>query len=193
MQVCKFSVATLLFVISCTPVSNEDEVVIKSRAFEIVIPSKFDIVDSGVIYDKKYLISKVYDTCFFELGLSVNTLAESCPEYVYITKNAFDKVVPSLPEGPYYTSDPNYDLDRLRKQNVEFCYIRKSPTKITKPTNAGEGIIGIYIDSIGIGNQSDAIGIIKFSMYTKANGLSDAEINVLVELYKSIDIRDIDN
>ena len=193
MQEYKFYVAALLLIISCTPVRNEGEVVIKNRDIEIVIPSEFGIVDSGALDNNGYLVSQIFDTCFYEIGLSVNTLAENCPEVVYITRNAYDKVVESLPVGPYYTSELNFDLDRLKKQNVEFYRVGNSPVKLTKPITTKGGIVGIYIDSIGIGNQLDAVGMIKFSMYTKVNELKETDLYDLIELYRSIDVRQVKN
>lgn len=193
MQEYKFYVAALLLIISCAPVRNEGEVVIKNRDIEIVIPSEFGIVDSGALAYNSYLVSKKFDTCFFEIGLSVNTLTENCPEVVYITRNAYDKVVQSLPVGPYYTSELNFDVDRLKKQNVEFYRLRNAPVKLTKPIYTKDGIVGIYIDSIGIGNQFDAIGMIKFSMYTKVNGLKETDLYDLIELYRSIEVRQVIN
>ncbi|MCB0472237.1 MAG: hypothetical protein KDC56_04155 [Flavobacteriaceae bacterium] len=193
MQVYKFYVVALLSIISCAPVKNEGEVVIKNRDIEIVIPSEFGIVDSGALDNNGYLVSQIFDTCFYEIGLSVNTLAENCPEVVYITRNAYDKVVESLPVGPYYTSELNFDLDRLKKQNVEFYRVGNSPVKLTKPITTKGGIVGIYIDSIGIGNQLDAVGMIKFSMYTKVNELKETDLYDLIELYRSIDVRQVKN
>ena len=103
------------------------------------------------------------DTLQFDLGPFANTLTEERPPIIdsstlrYMTK-PFDT--------SYYIivkDHRNVDEDKYKKQNISWDTIDGYVTKIIQPMRSGQGITGIYIDSLWI----ERADIQRFNLYGK--------------------------
>ncbi|GGF27312.1 hypothetical protein GCM10011383_43700 [Hymenobacter cavernae] len=125
------------------------------------------------------------DTIRYAVGNHVWTVTEEEPLVAVIAPG----------QENYYALGPTmhiartdyYDLDEYRKQNVFFRRRHQQRYKLSRPRVTGNGLTGIYIDSIG----ANLYGMVSFHMYGR--DLSATQEAKLLKLFDSITFTAIQN
>lgn len=127
------------------------------------------------------IITQIGDTIRYDEGLYSNSLTEQSPSLMnydqipYLIQNGFDT------SNYIFVNDiRKADLDRYRKQNVQF--IEKPPftIKFTYPIKPGTGMTGFYVDSLNVLD----LGVIGFSFF--GENLDSTSANAFLKIIDSI-------
>jgi hypothetical protein len=176
---------------SCSPKNQAEEKNIqeyKTKYFSLLIPDKWKI-EAGKNIDAhalNYFIANE-DTIIMEVSSYASNLAEPEPD---ILPKSLEGQVDSIAKVENYVIfvpddivKKGIDIDDYRKQNVSFKKVGIYNIKIITPRNTGNGITGMYCDSLGI---DETIGRIKMNMYGR-NLKANTE-NELLQVINKINI-----
>ena len=123
------------------------------------------------------------DTLDFDLGWYSNTLSESDPAIIDRSMlQHFKQIGQAIDtsEMIIVESRKGIDPDKYRKQNVSWDTIDSRKAKIVYPRQAGNGITGVYIDSLWVrGSDVD-----RFNLY--GNNLKPANEKKVLEVLQTL-------
>jgi hypothetical protein len=180
----------LLLTIRCSPKENEiakASIQVKQRLFHFTIDTaeKKPIVRESDNGQQGLIILASDDTLYYRFGYTIYTLAENDPVVVVATSKAdttyYTSTYEAIQQRVVFVRKPNYDIDRIRRQNVFFDTVDGYTAKLTLPRVVGNGgIVGMYIDSLSADSGED----FKFSMFGRGK---DSMTNAaLLKLFKTI-------
>jgi hypothetical protein len=148
------------------------------------------IVDNGS--HGLILTSNNQDTLKFEFGFYVSNLSEKNIEILNLSKVKMNR--DSI--GNYFDTtnikvvfDDNFDIDKFRTQNVFYFTKEGREYKVIIPRKYGNGVIGVYSDSIAKSLVYDAN--IKFNLFGNNISQSNFEENFL-QAIKNIEFKNLD-
>jgi hypothetical protein len=179
----KLVLINLSFIVMVLSSCNKNHKV-KLLNFTFIVPHDLfcdTVIDNNVsgkiIFDS--------DTIYFQFGYVINSLTEKDPEIAYIPeikdsaqKHQFYMQMKNL--GNVVVHNPYYDIDNYRKQNVFFEQIDNKKGKIILPRSVGNGITGLYIDSL----KSSGRGTLSFHFFAK--DLSHKKQEAVLKIIRSI-------
>lgn len=184
----RFSTAGIIIFIflniKCKSSAEDQYYEISNDIFSIKMNKSFEIkeVNSESLY-KGFLISIAgTDTIIYRIGVGTHNLAEIDPEIIYLP-NGVDTTNMDL-SNVITTNKIYFDIDEYRKQNVKYEIIDGLNAKITFPRKSGDGITGVYFDSLYYGSSSDVVGVVSFHMYGK--NLSKNSEDYLLNSFESL-------
>lgn len=153
-----FIAALFILLASC----NRSIKPINSDFFEFFVDKKMEIENfkySG--YSGIYILNRK-DTAYYNFGYRISTLAEIPPDLIYM--ESMENLLPDTTGEKFFTTNRNFDKDRLRKQNVFFYREENQIWKYTIPVDTvNAGIVGLFIDSLRL----DKTGVLKFNFFIK--------------------------
>ncbi|KAB2916170.1 MAG: hypothetical protein F9K23_08650 [Bacteroidetes bacterium] len=125
------------------------------KSWKIVEEKSFDSFVAGII-------TNTNDTIIIEQGFYSPMLTEQEPTILPVNMKK-ELVLKGLDTSSLIFSD-ELDRDKFRKQNVNFIHIDNHEAKLVYPRRIGNGIVGVYFDSIG---NNPNMGTVKLSIYGK--------------------------
>ncbi|CAN5525617.1 hypothetical protein BH10BAC2_BH10BAC2_25210 [soil metagenome] len=153
---------------------------------------KFSCNFSSIKNDKTGQFSGCYilnntDSLFYNIGFTVHNLSDKIPSAVFIPNKEqflFDPNIDTT--GVVFEKRKDFDIDKYKKQNVNFEYSGNQIWKYTFPIDTSKGgIIGIYVDSIATGE----LGVLQFNAFTNCSSKGN-NLN-LINLIKTIRLQAI--
>lgn len=125
------------------------------------------------------------DTVYFRFGIGIDKLTEREPYIIYVPKgvDTFDMNLDQI----ITSNEIDYDIDQYRKQNISFFEIEEFEMKISYPRRTGNGLTGVYIDSVSQGRDGDLYGTISFHLF--ANNLDSIKERELIYAIKNMKIK----
>lgn len=156
----------ILLMASCkTDTAINETKAIETEFFSIDFRNDIDIkkANNAIILDDR-------DTLYYKTGIAISNLSEREPKIVYIppsTNEEQDKeMIAKLDsmDNTFVTRSKLYDIDKYRKQNVNYYEIDGRSLKHTYP-RANKGITGVYVDSLYYGCVGDVCGNVKLNLY----------------------------
>lgn len=177
-----FYLVLLFFLCSCENKTNDDSfkrINIRNVSFEI--PSKFILkktnsVDTSVydIFFKEKKIGSIYFGIYYQPFIENYSITEE--------KEIYDKVS-SKGAKIYYSKylEQDYKNGIFNDNYYYYDTINKKTAQIMLPKKPKKGLIGIYFDSIDVHKNKFAI---------VSNDLSEENKNTLLEIFKTIIIKE---
>lgn len=134
-----------------------------------------------------YYILNNADSMFYNIGFNISNLNEEIPTVVYVPDKktfVFDANIDTT--GIIFVDRKDFDIEKYRKQNINFEHKGSQIWKYTFPVDTSKGgNIGLYIDSIATGN----LGVLQFNAFI--NSASKGNYSRLIQIIKTISLQDI--
>jgi len=142
---------SLFFVISCSNNKKETHI-LDFKRFTIEVPKNWKKIKlKGIDSQVGGIISNDNDTMFFDLGMYSWDLKQ-----IELLNNSI--MIPKESENPFESIDSALLIQDSLRQIKKWDTISGYFSKIVSPRNPGDGVTGIYIDSL----NSDKI---RFNLY----------------------------
>src|SRR5690606_6051804 len=153
-----YSLAVIIMIPACyTP--PKSDFTFKNDLFKVSFETKPVTLIDANSYNGAFVLNGT-DTFYYDVGFFISNLSESCKEVIY-TKDSTELLNSS--DQTVYVADKHYDVDKLRKRNIEFLSINGIKVKMVYPIDTvNEGLIGIYVDSL----LNTKLGNIKMNLFS---------------------------
>ncbi len=178
MRIILFTLILLFASCNKTKLINFDKVFIK-------VPKNWNKVDlKSIDSNNGYIKIDEKDTLFYEVGYYTSSLTEERSKR--IVDISMKEIIDSTVDTSQIIFVSNYknDLDYYYKQNAVFEKKGVYLIKYVFPRFAGNGITGIYIDSL----SNTSLGNMKLTI--RGNNLSKESQEIVMALFHQLEIRD---
>lgn len=153
-----FSLTAIVIISACNP-SSQLDYKINNDLFQVYFDAKPVLIAGATTYNGVFVLNEV-DTFYYDIGFVISNLSEDCKEVVY-TKDSVELLNSS--HGVVYVRDKQFDVDKLRRQNIEFFSSGDLRVKMTYPIDTvTNGLIGIYVDSV----LNTRLGNVKMNLFS---------------------------
>ncbi len=157
-----FAISISCYFVSCSPVREGQTV--NTQGFSIKMPINAAVSKiPGNTPHTGILIwgNQAKDTLRYFFGYIVNSLTEQQPKVVFLEPQNRDTSIVDT-KGFIISDDEFIDLDKYRKQTVEYILVDGRNAKVTRPReDVKSRLTGVYFDSL----YTDSFARLRFSLY----------------------------
>ncbi len=152
--------------------------------FQITVPEDWEPVkENGIDSFVGRMALTDGDTVFFDLGWYSNSFEEENLPYTLDEKNVYlldQRLVDSSQVYVFYGTIDTVDLEKFHKNRTTWSTIDGRRAKIVQPRVSGDGMTGIYIDSVWQAGS----GIDRFQM--NGRNLTSANQEMLLAAFQTL-------
>jgi hypothetical protein len=167
----------ILLILSTSCRKNSERV--NNDFFEFSIDKNMEVENIKYSMYSGIYVFNAKDTAFYNFGYWISTLAEIPWDVIYMDN--MENYLPDSIGQKYFTTNRNFDKDRLREQNIFFYRKNNEIRKYTIPVDTIRGgMVGVFIDSL----RSDQSGVLKFNFFM--NNLNSVSYTQAIRIIHSI-------